>query len=223
MKQRKGFTLIELLIVVAILVILAGLIYAVLALARERVRINYCVNNLKQIGAALHMYAQDYNGFVPPYTNVVCAGEECNFILPNADNPMLLKAAFLPYAKDKQIWHCPNDPFAGKSTREPPKESGPPTWRGFMWNSIDHKVTSYKIPMEYAAKGIAPVHIDFPPPVLTAELVGGPRDPRYIWRLRWDEPLTWYALDYTHSDPYKSHWVAIRLFLDGSTKVEIER
>jgi prepilin-type N-terminal cleavage/methylation domain-containing protein/prepilin-type processing-associated H-X9-DG protein len=54
-----GFTLIEVLTVTAILGILAGLLFPALAAAKERTRRSGCANNLRQLGLALQMYAQD--------------------------------------------------------------------------------------------------------------------------------------------------------------------
>jgi prepilin-type N-terminal cleavage/methylation domain-containing protein len=60
---RRGFTLIELLTVVAILGVLAGLILAAVASARESARRLQCVNNLRQMGLALHSYYASANVF----------------------------------------------------------------------------------------------------------------------------------------------------------------
>ena len=59
---KKHFTLIELLVVIAIIAILAAMLMPALNRAREQGRIASCTTNLKQLGTALMMYAEDHQG-----------------------------------------------------------------------------------------------------------------------------------------------------------------
>lgn len=64
-RNKNGFTLIELLVVIAIIAILAAILFPVFAQAREKARQTTCLSNLKQLGIAFLMYAQDYDETYP--------------------------------------------------------------------------------------------------------------------------------------------------------------
>ncbi|MBC8136660.1 MAG: DUF1559 domain-containing protein [Fibrella sp.] len=64
----RGFTLIELLVVIAIIALLAAILFPVFAQAREKGRQAACQSNLRQVGVAIRMYAQDADEtYVPKY------------------------------------------------------------------------------------------------------------------------------------------------------------
>ena len=64
-KKRKGFTLIELLVVMVIIALLIGLLLPALSRAKEEARKTQCRSNLRQIGLAMMMYANDNGGYTP--------------------------------------------------------------------------------------------------------------------------------------------------------------
>src|SRR4051794_18303963 len=61
--KRRGFTLIELLVVIAIIAVLIALLLPAVQAAREAARRAQCVNNLKQLGLAMHNYVSTNNAF----------------------------------------------------------------------------------------------------------------------------------------------------------------
>src|SRR5690554_3780891 len=96
--MKRGFTLIELLVVIAIIAILAAILFPVFARAREKARQTSCLSNLKQMGLATLMYAQDYDErYNLAYTSTA---------IGTLHWPILLE----PYHRNAEIYECPSDP-----------------------------------------------------------------------------------------------------------------
>ncbi len=71
MHHRRAFTLIELLVVIAIIAVLIALLLPAVQAAREAARRAQCLNNLKQIGIALHNYHDSMGTFPPGYLSLM--------------------------------------------------------------------------------------------------------------------------------------------------------
>ncbi len=65
MHRRRGFTLIELLVVIAIIAMLMAILMPALQRVRKQAKGVVCKSNLRQIGLAANLYAEEYNLYVP--------------------------------------------------------------------------------------------------------------------------------------------------------------
>lgn len=111
--RRFGFTLIELLVVIAIIAILAAILFPVFARAREQARRTACLNNMKQIGTALQMYAQDYDEMFPlRYGDGDPTHGDYEHGVQRTWKNMLF-----PYIKSVPVFKCPSNQVAQKMER----------------------------------------------------------------------------------------------------------
>jgi|GEM_PF-1992086 len=103
--RRSGFTLIELLVVIAVIAIISAILLPIIVSAREKASRSKCLSNLRQIGSAIIMYADDYEGRV--YPAVYNEGWDCpTGLYPPGSN---WSTALGAYAKSLEVFRCPND------------------------------------------------------------------------------------------------------------------
>src|SRR5262249_24653929 len=94
-RNRSAFTLIELLVVIAIIAILAAILFPVFAQARESARRTSCLSNVKQMGLAFAMYAQDYDETTPAVVHQGSLDQDFWYIIQ-------------PYVKNINMFYCPD-------------------------------------------------------------------------------------------------------------------
>lgn len=112
-KSRKfGFTLIELLVVVAIIALLAAILFPVFGRARENARRASCQSNLKQLALGVIQYTQDYDETFPILES---AGGSAS-TAPPYSNPRGWADSVWVYTKSIEILQCPSEPTIGDAS-----------------------------------------------------------------------------------------------------------
>jgi prepilin-type N-terminal cleavage/methylation domain-containing protein/prepilin-type processing-associated H-X9-DG protein len=130
--SRRGFTLIELLVVIAIIAILAAILFPVFAQAREKARSTGCSSNLRQLGTAFQMYAQDYDETLPPASYRGAAGAT----QPDNYGAWRWPWLVMPYLKTMQIALCPSDGTSYSDAQSGNYRDAKGAFYGYLWGLL---------------------------------------------------------------------------------------
>jgi prepilin-type processing-associated H-X9-DG protein/prepilin-type N-terminal cleavage/methylation domain-containing protein len=130
-QPRDGFTLVEVLVVIGVIIVLAALLFPVMARVRQGGQRTVCLNNMKQLGLAFQQYTIDHDSRYPGAGQFQKWGNGGHWVkgtntgtmfeLANPENPTGTQAdvqggALYPYAKNPNVYICPSNPYSADVT-----------------------------------------------------------------------------------------------------------
>lgn len=134
-RRKSAFTLIEILVVIAIIAILAAMLFPVFGRVRAKGREASSSSNLKQIGLAIQQYAQDYDSRVPIIATMFDRDGDSannNAVLTDPQSPLVVLE---PYTKSRQIFTHPGAVQGMKDGVGQDQPDGELAYRFLGWDS----------------------------------------------------------------------------------------
>ena len=166
-KPDAAFTLIELLTVIALILALAALLLPVVSRAKTQSHRATCVSNLRQVGLAIKMYADDHKDVLP--LGPPSRGSDLVWIgfRPMVQNYLgIYSQAASPHDK---VFVCPADKFSVEWSTYPPHQGGP-----VYENTITRTVTNFT---SYLFNGCNTMRTNQPLPGIAGARLGSLQNP----------------------------------------------
>lgn len=108
--SRRAFTLVEILVVLAVVGLLAAILFPVFSRVRAGARTSTCTSNLRQIGLALSLYKTDHRGLYPPCVALKVSGGPPVTVRSEGSWLMSLKLQPTPVCPDAEFTFKPGEP-----------------------------------------------------------------------------------------------------------------
>lgn len=220
-KNNRAMTLVELLTVIAIIAILAAIIFPVMAAVKEKARQSTCMSNLRQIGQALQVYKMDNK----KYPEILGAAVTDTADPAPFQNQMNTGGLYGDYIKSPQVFHCPSSLLIDTQdyATYTNKDQQTDTVNVYSYDSYDFYVVDKDAYTDVSGHKLY-TDVSLRYTTSWADTQNTLKDSDYARQLKFRNPpadtvVTWCSNHATNPQGTEPSGISIVLFLDGHTDI----